>query len=568
MAKLTVKQLFECFDKLTKANNANVTEDIALLAEFEFLSLKQAGNICAIICDDFENKPAYMVEFYGFYYDSYAEKYATLEQVESKYCVIKPEKVDDRPISGGEVEATKMPTLQGKAFIFTSAQNNTDVHKPFLKTLEHIADDLSAKMLISRFTYNKNGFQNGTLENDELHYDSSLTKYLNDEKMRVCDGLVWCGELNILPTAKRALTGFEQYTGTNSTIIPHAKIQAISVPTPKSEQVKMMYSTGTVTLKNYIQKTAGQRAENDHCYGALLVIIDKNGTWFAYQLQTNTTGKVYFLDKLYFPNGDIHPVRPSGVNWGDDHSEKGDKVILQCRKELLKELQPKNQYFNDLFDMTTRNHHNIKDAHFLADMFFNNDDSVLSDIKKASDLLSSLCSDNIKSHIVESNHDLALEGWLKNNLYDFRTDPQNATTYLELNLKLYNELKKGKKLSVLKYALTEYIDKFYPNIKFYNVDDSILCAGVECGFHGHLGANGSRGTPEQFNKISRPVNTGHTHACSVLGNVYTAGISGNMEQGYNKGLSSWSHTHILTYPNGFRTLLTMKKVRNIAYYRV
>jgi len=28
-------------------------------------------------------------------------------------------------------------------------------------------------------------------------------------------------------------------------------------------------------------------------------------------------------------------------------------------------------------------------------------------------------------------------------------------------------------------------------------------------------------------------------------------------QGGNRGLSSWAHAHILTYPNGTRTILTM-----------
>jgi azurin len=54
------------------------------------------------------------------------------------------------------------------------------------------------------------------------------------------------------------------------------------------------------------------------------------------------------------------------------------------------------------------------------------------------------------------------------------------------------------------------------------------------------------------------MNTGHTHTASILEGVYTAGVKANLEQGYNKGASSWSHSDIITYSGGKRAIVTFK----------
>jgi hypothetical protein len=57
-----------------------------------------------------------------------------------------------------------------------------------------------------------------------------------------------------------------------------------SVASVKSDPTKFNWTTGTVTLRNYIQKKAGQKAEFHHCYGALLVEVDSTGAWGVRQL--------------------------------------------------------------------------------------------------------------------------------------------------------------------------------------------------------------------------------------------------------------------------------------------
>jgi len=54
------------------------------------------------------------------------------------------------------------------------------------------------------------------------------------------------------------------------------------------------------------------------------------------------------------------------------------------------------------------------------------------------------------------------------------------------------------------------------------------------------------------------VNTGHTHSTGIIDGVYTAGVHGKLDMDYNKGPSSWSHSHVITYPNGKRAIITIK----------
>ncbi|EHV4353278.1 hypothetical protein K0L68_004935, partial [Salmonella enterica] len=72
-------------------------------------------------------------------------------------------KNDDRPEAAGIVSSTveQWEVKSGRRFILTSIQNNTFPHKNFLASLEKFAEYCGAELLISKFIYNKNGFQNG-----------------------------------------------------------------------------------------------------------------------------------------------------------------------------------------------------------------------------------------------------------------------------------------------------------------------------------------------------------------------------------------------------------------------
>lgn len=515
----------------------------------EGVSLSQSKNFAKAYNGDL-SAPKYMIDFVDF---AKSKKF-DVEKVREALTNLQ----DSKPLTAGTITPKEPEKATAKKFVFTSAQNNTDVHQKFFSALKHYCLLNNAELHIGKYTYNKNGFQNSQTDDDGIYYSKELANYFSTERLDICQGLTWCGDLNILPTAKNPISGFETLTGVNSSIIPHARIALESLPTPKTEQCKMIYATGTLTLHNYIMKKAGQIAQNFHCYGALVVEIDQNGIWHARQIQTDETGIFQDLNTVYYPNGETREENILCINWGDIHAEKSDYSVLSECQNMLNYFMPENQIFHDTFDMTARNHHNRKSGHFLAKMAYDGLDCVYDDISKAHNVLSDFYRPYAQGYVVESNHDLALEAWLDSNDYNFKTDTKNALTYLELQTAIYKSLSVGEKLNVLEYALTEYGNTDLPNTTFLNVDDSLVIGGIECGYHGHLGANGSRGNPTQFIKLNRPMNTGHTHAASIRGKVYTAGVTGSLDMGYNKGPGNWSHSHIITYKNGFRAIITFK----------
>lgn len=100
------------------------------------------------------------------------------------------------------------------------------------------------------------------------------------------------------------------------------------------------------------------------------------------------------------------------------------------------------------------------------------------------------------------------------------------------------------------------------NTVFLHEDDSyVICpdehGGIECGQHGDLGPNGSRGNIKTFARLGRRTNIGHSHSAGICDGAYQAGTCGELSPDWTHGPSSWSHSHIVTYPNGKRAIITM-----------
>lgn len=480
----------------------------------------------------------------------------------------------DKPIAGGtkikpHQRRIDLHKLYGKkVFVFTAAQNNTFVFEEFKKSLGHYIEHRDAALIVGGFTYNKSGFQNQTKEEGREWFDSSISEHLLDQSATIFPGLIWCGELNILPTAITPLTGFETYCKEASGIIPHAKVQLKSVATSKQVETRMMYTTGCITLPNYIQKTAGQKAEFHHVHGALVVEVDKDGDWFVRQLIADSdTGCFYDLTTLYTPNGIIENQRVEGINWGDLHSEKPNLELYRASfgagGSMLDDLKPKYQFAHDTLDFTIRNHHNIKDPYHRYKMQLNarGMDRVEDDIAKAGGTLCMMQRDWCETVVVESNHDLAFFKWLKES--DPATDNiWNALYYHQCQVRILESfIEEEDRFSIFEWAVRQ----LYPELEatFLRVDDSfVLCpefgGGIECGNHGHVGRNGSRGSVMTFKALERRQNVGHVHGAYIRDSAYAAGIKGDKNQEYNIGPDDWSYSDIVTYPNGKRAIITWK----------
>jgi hypothetical protein len=476
----------------------------------------------------------------------------------------------DKPLAGGRIAAPDKDrkALTAKRFVFTSAQNNTYLHEGFWGSLIKFCEFNNATLCVSKYTYNKAGWRkNGGLsqcstsaKEEGLWYDSRIEPYVLNEATKVANGLIFCGELDILPTAKMPLSGLDNYTGPNSAIVPHAKLQMQSCATMKHEAAKFLYTTGTCTLRNYIERKAGQVATFHHVFGALYVEIDDSGDWFVRQLNADADGSFYDLDLHYSPIG-VSASEPPLVTLGDIHVEKLDRDQFAGALAMLTTLKPRSIFLHDLIDFEARNHHNKKDTIWLVDQHFNRGSSVEHGLLSGVRFLASLRQQfpDTRLYSVRSNHDEAFSRWVKEGTN--YPDPVNERFWHECRAVWLSYIELGKKFDPFSYtmrrlAVTAKLD--ISNVRFLLEDESHVELDIEHAMHGHLGPNGSRGSPKGFRQIGRRANTGHTHSAGILDGIYTGGVLASLDMGYNKGPSSWSCSHILTLPNGKRQIITQR----------
>lgn len=481
--------------------------------------------------------------------------------------------VVDEKVLEGRLEALKnerkaLPKgLNVKRYILTSAQNNTRLHDAVWENIQALAAHYQAEILVGTYTYNltaygKQAVKYGTVqENDNgLWYDERLVPFIkkgDNKNIELAPGLVWCGRANILPTAERPLSGFETYTGQSSGIFPHAKIAMQSIPSGKYEKVKFNYTTGTVTQRNYIQKKAGLKAEHHHTYGALIVEVTGSGDWFVRQLNADADGVLHDLDVKVAHGTVTTGNRVLAINWGDIHLHHLEEWMRELCwggphvNGMCWELSPKYQFFHDLLDFRSRNHHD-RNHWSMYEKHVTNTESVEAEMKKVALFLQYSKDPRCKSVVVDSNHDSAFSRWLRE--ADFRTDPVNARYFLQAQLAKYRAMEDKQPINMLEWAMRQ---EKVRGICYLWPDESFVVAGIECGMHGHLGPNGTRGGPRNLSRIGRKANIGHTHSAEIHDGLYVAGVTGSLDQGYNVGPSSWSHSHIVTYPNGKRAIVTI-----------
>lgn len=491
-----------------------------------------------------------------------------------------------------------------RRFILTSAQNETAIHEDFLTNLEAYAEYLSkdgpCTLMISGYVYQKRMYipQEKDVKKvrkaEKAHsWHYRITPYLQQKRMRLGKSVDFCGEMNTLPTAKKPLTGFETYTRDRWGIIPHPKVQLESVPTMKGAPAKILMTTGSITLPNYVQKRAGIEASFHHAIGAVLVELDADGNHFCRHLLAEEDGSFFDLDTRVETRPDKKAAhgntplitsrhRVAAINWGDIHTVQIDPEVAKASfgwypakdqviqgrlirewakwdgESILDTLRPSYQFYHDVSDFQARNHHNTRDPHHQFALHCAGADTVENELKEVGQFIEATSRPWCEGVVVDSNHDQALARWLRE--ADYRQDPLNAEFFLACQRRMYRAIReRDRHFSIFEHVLTDHFpDVRCTGVRFLREDESYKVLGIEKGMHGHLGANGARGNPQQFTKMGPKSTTGHTHSCRIIDGAYVAGTTSKLNLGYNKGLSSWSHSHVVTLPNGKRQIITLQ----------
>lgn len=467
---------------------------------------------------------------------------------------------------------------RGKTFIFASAQNDTDVHMGFWRNLQAYAAELDAEIVIGPLTYETQWWA----ENDPIarEYDPEISEYLCFGQMRIGQNFIFAGEMNTLATANKPISDLVTYSRGVWGVFPHPKRQLQSVPsTDPSTQAHQVMTTGSVTKPKVIPRKAGIKSVFHHVIGAVIVEFDEDGDVFCRHISANKQGSFYDLDahvkdgKVTYGNAvkamtgpDFHAAKAGPVNvralYGFDI--KTGKLVN--KHNLLDLVKPQYLFVEDIFDNETRNHHHVHDVAHAYRQAYRGRDNVLNEIRYATTCAVWLKRDWMTTVIVESNHDTALNKYVLEGRY--RGDGINHRLGLQLEDRwmqyeeevadALDEHRSPPKFSLLEHAMRNLDPDGMKGIVWAYDGTSFKVGGVECGHHGHRGANGAKGTVAGFARLGAKMSIGDKHSPAIEEGVYVAGAM-ELQHGYNKGPSGWAVTVILQYQDDKRTLVTLQK---------
>ncbi|OCP21883.1 MULTISPECIES: hypothetical protein [unclassified Ensifer] len=458
---------------------------------------------------------------------------------------------------------------RGRKFILTGAQNDCPIDGDFWQNLQAYAHFLDADIIVGPGTYETQWWA----ENNPAvrAYAPEIEEFLCFGQMELGDNFVFAGEMNMLPTANRPIGDLTTYSRGKWTVFPHAKIQLKSVPTlDPSKQAHQVMTTGMVTRPKIIPRKAGIKALSHHKVGAVIVEFNQAGDPFCRHLLADTDGSFYDLE-FFVKDGvvDIDDESVDVVVLGDLHNDKADQrnyaATFRRSDSLVKTLNPKRVLVHDVFDNYRRNHHNVHDNAMSYEVAVRDRESVAEEVLGVAQLLAELRSTTSVT-VVESNHDIALERYVREGRYrndgiNIRFGLQLEDAYLAWREEVAQDLDAGRSprsFSLLQHAVNLVADKHgvdVSEVDWVHDGQSYVINGVECGHHGFRGANGARGTVAGYAALGRPMNIGDKHSSEILDEVYVSGVK-NLRQGYNKGPSGWTVTDTVQYKNGKRTLVT------------
>lgn len=445
-------------------------------------------------------------------------------------------------------------------WLLTAAQDDTDVHPRFLSNLLAYAQYLGARLLVAGFTYQH------VIHTDRLTktatYRPEIRDFLRFDPMD-CGAVLFCAEMNTLPTAQRPLSDLLTYSRGRTAVFPHAKHALEAVPVPRGAVPVQVMTTGAVTVPNYIEKKAGLKAQFHHILGAVIVEATADGAWCRH-ISAEPDGSFQDLDRRV-SGGHVSPgERAWAVTLGDVHAPYADEGITRWlwgteADSLIEALRPRFAFLQDLCDFRPINRHSGACPHHRARMFAARESCVEDHVRAGARVVREVERPWLVPVVVGSNHDAWLTLWARNP--GGHADPENAAYWHRCNLAVHQAIAAGDDgFDLFRWALREADARRLEGVDFVPAGGSHVIlqdrgGGIECGAHGHEGPNGSRGTARALSRVATRMNTGHAHSPAIVDGVFQAGVTGHLDQGYNRGPSGWAHAHVITYPNAKRAIV-------------
>jgi hypothetical protein len=463
----------------------------------------------------------------------------------------------------GPMPVFKRKLKDAKRYIITAAQDFTPVQDAFWLNLLAAKTYYKAELLVIPLRYknptSRFSKERLQLEADEEAWVEEVRPYLWNAKLRINSNITVMGDIKIVPTASEPLTGLEAFSGPESAIVGHTKLQMKTVATPGKKMAKILTTTGACTKPNYTDSRAGKVGEFHHTLGAVLVEIEGDKFWMRH-LNADKHGSFTDLD-VWVSDGKVEDAAPPlALICGDTHVDFTDLTVDEAtfgkQNSIVTDLHPEAIVWHDLLDAYSCNvHHDGNPFNAIAKLK-SGMNSVAREVQRAIKWATDRTPLGVQSYIISSNHDDMLRRWIIN--ADWKEDAENAEFYLETALVMARSAKVGE-------GGTEYVSPFahwvgkqgVKDVHCVGTDESLTFAGIECGFHGDRGPNGARGSIRNMRRIGSKTVIGHSHSPGINEGCYQVGTSSKLRLEYNTGPSGWLNCHALIHRDGKRQLVTI-----------
>jgi len=459
--------------------------------------------------------------------------------------------------------AKKKKIKKSKRYIITWAQNDTPVHEIFLRNMEAYAEKIGAEIIIIAGRYKNPTSVFTDKPHDTWH--SRVKPYLFAGRQAIHKHLIVVGDVKVSPTAVIPTTSMEGFSGPESCVFGHPKVQLKMVPVLEDQPPKKMMTTGSCTIPNYTDSKAGKKGEFHHTLGFVIAEIKDKKVFFSRQVTATDDGdfndlyynvsfdggnkKLKVVPGLTFLSDEIEGETKIKKNKEIDAAVLGDihfgdhdqKVIDNTLGVLFKKLKPKKVVLHDVFDGYSISHHDEKDPFAQYHKEVDGRNNLSHEIDYMLESLKPF--EKYDTIIVRSNHDDFLDRWLKRIDWRKASTMKNSVAYMRFaGLLLERKAPNG----VIPYVINER----YPKMTTLGRSDSYRVSSWELGQHGDIGASGSRGSINQFKKLSTKIIIGHSHSPGRMDGVIQVGTSTKLRVGYNIGPSSWFQSHAIIHGDG------------------
>lgn len=453
---------------------------------------------------------------------AHANRGGTFEAIKDKF-------IDE---VGSEYDVAKAKkTIKTGCYIITSAVNNTPINTDYWNNILAYAAVKNAQVHVIALRYNNvNSIKNENWAEDVM-------PYLDANRHNIHKHIDICSDVKVVPTMENPISGLEGISADKSCIIGHPRLQMSYLPIIKGATPKMMLTTGCVTLPKYTDSKAGKKGEFHHTYGFTIIEFDSDDAYNIRYVTAHSDGS--FIDQnISVKNSKVFQAdRAKAIIFGDIHVAKLTGEALDRMVNLIDKYNPETIVLHDVFDGDSVNPHKMNDP---IKAYKNIGINLNSEIEDALNFIAMLRVFNTKIVVVASNHDAFLDRYIAS--MDWKKDVVNAKTYASLAIRALESVND-------KSLIANIINEHFPDVVTLDLNDSYKIGDIEVGQHGHIGANGSRGSAQQYRKLSTKIITGHTHAPSRIDGHLTVGCQ-NLDHGYNKGLSSWGIADVVINADG------------------